>query len=77
MFKKKRKIDAKKISIWVLVDRAFPKFQTKFMTFGHICEGWSDFCIRTVMVECQLMVNIQPMTGLLPETSMTSPFKNS
>jgi len=27
------------------------------MTFGHICEGWFNFCIMIVLVKCQLKVN--------------------
>jgi hypothetical protein len=26
------------------------------MTFGQICEGWSNFCIGTILVKCQLWV---------------------
>jgi hypothetical protein len=26
------------------------------MTFGHICEDWSNFCIGIILVKCQLWV---------------------
>jgi hypothetical protein len=32
------------------------KISKKFMTFGQICEGWSNFCIGTILVKCQLWV---------------------
>ncbi len=30
------------------------KISKEFMTFGHICEDWSNFCFGTILVKCQL-----------------------
>ncbi len=38
------------LPIWIF------KIPTKFMNFGHICEGWSNVCIGTVLVKRQLRV---------------------
>ncbi len=47
-----------RIQLEVLYNSAKLKFKIpkKFMTFEHICEGWSNFCIETVLVKCQLRV---------------------
>ncbi len=36
---------------------------TKSMTFGHICEGWSNFCIGTALVKCQLRFKSNTCNG--------------
>lgn len=47
-----------RIQLEVLYNSAKLKFKIpkKFMTFEHICEGWSNFRIVTVLVKCQLRV---------------------